>query len=471
MIARWTSLVLGLVIGTTALAQQERPNVLFIAIDDLKPVLGCYGNKTAITPSIDEIARQGTVFLNAHCQWPVCGGSRASLMTSLRPEAVGVMDLKTNMRAKNPSVLTLSEHFKNQGYVSAGTGKIYDPRCVDNKKSLDAPSWSIPFVSPKYSSLEFNDVKQVTLAPDVSDSDLGDGQIADNGIRLMRKLSGSGKPFFLAVGFKKPHLPFIAPKKYWDLYERDRFQLAVHQVGIKNDSEYALHDSEELRGYEGVPSEGEIPSDLQRELIHGYYACTSFVDAQVGRLVSELRRLGEADNTVILLWGDHGFHLGDHGIWGKHTTLEQATRVPLIIRPHRGTAVPTTLAPAELNDMFPTLCDLVGIPVPSGINGRSLLAVINGSTESVRDGALTVFKKKGAIGYSYRTKRYRYTLWLNKNGNVVASELYDYQTDPLETRNLINDVNYEQVQRQLSDHLKADAQGCERLLSSTPSRR
>ncbi|TWU03347.1 sulfatase [Neorhodopirellula pilleata] len=456
---------------TIARARSPKPNVLFIAVDDLKPVLGCYGDPTAITPSIDEIAKQGTVFVNAHCQWPVCGGSRASLMTGLRPEAVGVMDLKTNMRAKDPNVLTLAQHFKNHGYSSAGTGKIYDPRCVDNKRSLDTLSWSVPFVSPSHSSIQYGDVKQVVLAPEIADGELTDGQIAANGIELMRQLSRSEKPFFLAVGFKKPHLPFVAPKKYWDLYDRDQFQFASHRGGIKNDSSYTLHDNPELRGYEGVPKAGPISTELQQELIHGYYACVSFIDAQVGRLLDELRRLGLFENTTIILWGDHGFHLGDHSLWGKHTTLEHATRVPLIVRPRHGSVTKRSNAPVELDDMFPTLCELAGLPVPDSINGRSLLPIIRGSDESVRDGAMTVFKSKGALGYSYRTQRYRYTLWLNRAGKNVASELYDYQIDPQETQNLAEDPRYDEIISKLGQHMKADAQGCERLMSSNSNQK
>ena len=237
-----------LLVTGSAIAQSPSipPNVLFIAVDDLKPILGAYGNQTAITPSIDRVAAEATVFQNAHCQWPVCGPTRASLMTSLRPEANGVMDLRTSMRAKDPNVLTLPQHFKNHGYLTAGTGKIYDPRCVDDKSTCDAPSWSIPFAQLSLSQIKFAGVKQVTLAPEVADHELTDGQIAMTGVKLMRQLHQSDKPFFLAVGFKKPHLPFIAPKKYWDLYRRDQFELASYRGEIEAGSGYALHDSPEF---------------------------------------------------------------------------------------------------------------------------------------------------------------------------------------------------------------------------------
>ena len=441
----------------------KRSNVLFIAIDDLKPVLGCYGDSTVIAPNIDRLAASGTVFQTAHCQWPVCGPSRASLMTSLRPEAVGVMDLKTDMRKKNPDVLTLPQHFKNNGYATAGTGKIYDPRCVDNKKSLDAPSWSIPFVGLKYGKIQFGSVKDVVLAPEVKDADLTDGQIRINGVKLLQQMSKSDQPFFVAVGFKKPHLPFVAPKKYWDMYDRDQFKLASHQSGIEKASGYTLHDSKEFRGYEGVPSKGLISESLQRESIHGYYACVSYVDAQVGLLLEELDKLGLTGSTHVVLWGDHGFHLGDHGMWGKHSTLEQATRVPLIVRPCGMTPVEKSSAPVEFTDLFPTLCELTGLPIPSEINGRSFAKLLIGEVDHVRNGALTVFKSKGSVGYSYRNNQHRLTLWVNKRGKTVATELYDYDIDPMETINFATDPSYTETLTKLTQQLRSDAQGCDRL--------
>lgn len=439
-------------------------NVLFIAVDDMKPLLDCYGDKTAIAPAMERIASGGTIFSNAQCQWPVCGPSRASLMTSLRPEATGVMNLKTSMREKNPDVLTLPQHFKQHGYATAGAGKIYDPRCVDDKKTLDEPSWSIPFVRPKSKS-KADSGKRFALAPDVADDELIDGKIAQDGIKLMRKLGKSDKPFFLAVGFKKPHLPFVAPKKYWDLYQRDQFPLAEHPGGIANDSGYSLHDGTELRGYDGIPESGDIPDDLQREAIHGYYACVSYVDTQIGLLLDELDALGLAENTTIVLWGDHGFHLGDHGMWGKHSTLEQAAHVPFLIKPAGGsaTARPSTTSPVELTDIFPTLCEITKVDLPDGLSGRSLMPLIRGEEDHVRDGAITVFKSRGSIGYSYRTEQYRYTEWINKSNKVAATELYDYEKDPLETKNLIDDPDYSRIIKRLSRQLREDGQDCERL--------
>jgi iduronate 2-sulfatase len=289
----------------------DKPNVLFIAIDDLKPALGCYGDKTALTPEIDRMAARGTVFTKAYCQWPVCGPSRASIMTSLRPEANGVMDLKTNVRAKDANVLTLTQHFIANGYTAAGCGKIYDPRCVDNKKDCDKPSWSLPFITPHAAGEgaggENGEGHPAYGAPECTDTEQTDGVIAETGLELMRKLAGDkSKPFFLAVGFKKPHLPFIAPKNYWDLYQRDKMPLATYTGGVSNDSGYVLHDSPEFRSYGDMPKEAPIPEAMQRESLHGYYACVSFIDAQIGKLMNLAPRPASTGD-----WFSSAIRMGD----------------------------------------------------------------------------------------------------------------------------------------------------------------
>jgi arylsulfatase A-like enzyme len=453
-----------LLLTSTSLAQTQL-NILFIAVDDLKPVMGCYGDKIARTPNIDRLAARGTVFTKAYCQWPVCGPSRASLMTSLRPEANGVMDLKTDVRAKNPAVITLPQHFIQQGYTTAGCGKIYDPRCVDSKKDCDKPSWSLPFITPKAKNAdaEHEENAPAYAIAEGGDDDQTDGQIARTGIGLMETLAAEKKPFFLAVGFKKPHLPFVAPKAYFDLYQPEKLPLATHSGGIENDSGYVLHDSAELRGYGGIPKTDPIPRQIQREALHAYLACVSFVDAQVGRLIKQLDDLGLTQNTIVVLVGDHGFHLGDHGMWGKHSVLEHAARVPLIVVPPAGSVMKENASPVEFTDIFPTLCTLSRVPLPAGIAGRSLQPLIEGREKAVREGALTVFQNKGTIGYSYRTGRHRYTEWVNKYGKTVAADLFDYKNDALETKNLIADPTQSTLCKKLAALLRADATGCERL--------
>jgi len=431
-------------------------NILFIAVDDLKPVLGCYGDTLIKTPNIDRLAESGTVFLNNHCQQAVCGPSRASLMTGLRPDHTRVWDLKTRMRDMNPDVLSLPQHFRSQGFETAGTGKIYDPRCVD--KQLDKPSWSIPFSKPDrlpndptfgkavlgaYQGKEvrtcleeaaekgltkYADVKKFLVehdcwpaveSADVPDGAYTDGAIATEGIRLMGELKEGGKPFFLAVGFKKPHLPFVAPSRYWNLYDRGDFQMAPFQQKSKNGVDLAYHTSGELRTYGGIPDFDSYSADAkkhmaeekQKELIHGYYACVSYIDAQVGRLLDELKAQGLDKNTVVVLWGDHGWHLGDHGLWCKHTNFEQATRSPLIFS---SPDIPTsgkTQSPTEFVDIFPTLCELAHVPVPENLDGVSLVPLLKNTKASVKEYAVSQWPRGKTMGYAIRDSRYRYVVW------------------------------------------------------------
>lgn len=443
----------------------KRKNILFLAVDDLKPLLGCYGSPLAKTPNMDALAARGFRLDNAHCQWPVCGPSRASLMTSLRPEAVGVMDLSTDMRAKNPDVLTIPQHFRNHGYITAGTGKIYDPRCVDNRRDNDKPSWSIPFRHHHPRRVTEIDGKgAVARAPDVEPTALADGQIAQEGLGLIREMATVDEPFFLAVGFKKPHLAFVAPKACWDRYDPATLTLPEFTGPIADESGYCLHTSMEFRGYGGVRRRGPFPKADQRRWLHGYLACISYVDDLVGQLLAELDRQGLAESTAIVLWGDHGFHLGHQGIWGKHTVLEQSTRSPLFFVAPGLAGGKASNAPVEFTDIFPTLCDLAGVPVPGGLHGHSVVPLWRGEVDGVRKGALSLIERQGAFGYSYRTERYRYIEWVNKFGKAVDADLFDYQTDPDERRSLARDPEHADLIQQLAADLRSEALGCERLL-------
>jgi len=509
-----------------------------VAIDDLRPALGCYGNEHVRTPNIDRLARAGTVFSKAYCNWPVCGPSRASMMTSLRPETVGVMDLATDMRLKEGSaLLSLPQHFKNQGYTTAGAGKIYDTRNVDSARECDAASWSLPFDTygvhatkwateatraameaeiraqgNVYNLKHWGANTSLVLAPDCTEDELPDGSILQVGLSLMRQLvSGrerEGSPWFLAVGFNKPHLPFWAPKKYWDLYHRE---LLPHiddgsleaTADINHHSGWDVHDSFEFRDYFPVPPEGPIPSEVRREALHGYYACISYIDHQVGELMNQLASIGGgrvADETAVVLWGDHGFHVGDHGMWGKHTNLENGARMPLIIVPPGGSAVRRVDSPVELIDVFPTLVTLAGLPMPAQLQGRSLQPLLTGALTAVHEGAITLndawWATSGggwprarpvnarALGYSYRTERYRYTQWVRyvqrsqHGGNTSEDKLagwsaigvdagvtlFDYEADPTETNNIAGEAESAEVVRRLGTALLRDCIGCERLL-------
>lgn len=492
---------------SVSLQAGERKNILFIAVDDLKPTLGCYDDGYAITPHIDALASTGTLFSQSYCQQAVCGPSRASVMTGLRPDQTEVWDLKTKMRDKNPELVTLPQHLRELGYQTTGVGKIFDPRCVD--KELDAPSWSIPFklgyqlpypagvTAPVQSAFQsararelaaeakelglkgYGPIKKyftenghwpATESADVSDFEYTDSAIAEAGKRHLANFKESDSPFFLAVGFKKPHLPFVAPKKYWDLYERDSFKLHPFQEKSSNPVDHAYHNSGEFSAYTGIgdfDSFSENPkrhlaADTQRELIHGYYACVSYIDTLVGGLVDELDRLGLREDTVIVLWGDHGWHLGDHGLWCKHSNFEQATRVPLIFSAAGVEQGGVATAPVEFVDVFSTLCDLAGVALPENTDGKSLVPMLADPTESVRDYALSQWPMKKGMGYSIRDERYRYTEWI-KDGNtrkkysvrsVVGRELYDYETDPHETKNLVDDPRYADVVKMMKPRIR-----------------
>ena len=490
----------------------EKPNILFIAVDDLKPILGCYGNEIVKTPNIDRLADAGTIFMQNYCQQAVCGPTRASLMTGMRPDHTGVWDLKTRMRDVHPDILSLPQYLRSLGYQTHGIGKVYDPRCVD--KLLDEPSWSVPYHQaedvdyadslgkPVFGRYQLKETRELAekyleearekglkgsaandyatrfIKPSVECAEVPDNAYTDgaNALRaklILEELTKSQQPFFFAVGFSKPHLPFVAPKKYWDLYNREDMPLAKFQEHSKNGPEIAYHSSGELRNYSDIPplisftdqkTGIGLPVEKQKELIHGYYAATSFMDAQVGIVLDALDSLGIADNTIIVLWGDHGWHLGDHDLWCKHTNFEQATRTPLLIsapwiKPSK------TESPSEFIDIFPTLCDLAGVKIPEILDGVSLVPLMKKPKTSVKEYSVSQYPRTGNygendrlgysagqfMGYSIRTKQFRYVLWMGDNFRsflpfdeklVVARELYDYEADPDETINIANDDKY-----------------------------
>jgi iduronate 2-sulfatase len=446
---------------------KQPPNILFIAIDDLRPQLGCYGDTIVQSPHIDKLAGSGVLFNRAYCQQAVCSPSRTSLMTGRRPNTTKVWDLKTHFRTTIPDVVTLPQYFKNNGYHTQSIGKIYH----DPAEAQDAISWSAPEIlvltkkDGKYvlpSNLQIKSAKAAaTELADVPDDAYVDGQVADQALEVLRKIKD--KPFFLAVGFRRPHLPFSAPKKYWDMYERENIPLPAPGTVPPNIPAYAAHHSEELRGYSDIGSGNLIADPKTRELLHGYYAAISYTDAQVGKVLAELERLDLAKNTIIVLWSDHGFHLGEKGLWTKTTNYELDTRVPLIIAaPKKGRGVKTN-ALVELVDLYPTLAELGGLPVPEGLEGTSLAPLLTRPGQRWKSAAFSQFPRpwqyKGepaTMGYAIRTDRYRYVEWRNfKTGEVKATELYDHQADPGEVNNIAgipaNTVLMKELQQQLRD--------------------
>jgi len=442
-----------------------RPNILFIAIDDMKPLIGAYGEEEAVTPNLDKLATESTVFQNAYTQWPVCGPSRASLMTGTRPETNGIMNLKDKLRKVSPQMVTLPEFLKSMGYFTAASGKIYDPRNMDSRQKHDAQSWSVPYENPKSKADKSGEDKLAVQIIDAPDRQFIDGDILDKGLGLLEQAGKQDKPFFVAVGFKKPHLPFACPKRFFDIYDPKDLPVAKFQEMPKGGLEkYISFQSGELVGsYGRGPNgqkykSGDISEADQRHLLHGYYACTSFIDDLVGKLLTGLEKTGKADNTVVVLWGDHGFHLGDHGMWGKHTVMEQAAIVPLYFRVP-GAKAQTVSAMAELTDMFPTIVELAGLEMPAQVEGISQLPVIEGRADSVRDAAVTTFKRKGARAYSMRTTGYRYTEWIKPSGELVYTELYDLDNNPLETVNLAAQKGNEALLKRMATLLRQDKRG------------
>ena len=476
----------------------QKTNILFIPVDDLKPMIGAYGDTIIKTPNIDRLASSGTVFLNTSCQQAICGPSRASLLTGMYPDYTQIWDLRTKMRDKNPDILTIPQHFKNNGYITVGIGKTFDNRCVDNGIDMDKPSWSVPYLrvnSKRYANPEVNAAWQraeqlvegrkfevnymrakaisdlggpmcrpSTESLNVPDETYADGANARKALKVLEQLAKSDKPFFFSVGFSKPHLPFIAPKKYWDLYDRDKISISEFQKRAENspDIAYKGYNLGEISSYSDIPDQGPLTVQKQKELIHGYMAATSYVDAQIGLILDKLETLGLRNKTVIILWGDHGFHLGDHGLWTKHTNFEQAVRSPLIISAPKGYEANKNNVPSEFVDIFPTLCELSNIETPVHLPGKSLVPIMKKNTNFLRYAALSQYPRGNSrMGYTLRSEKVRYVKWMRmdyksgeRKGTVIATELYDYDNDPMETLNLSNNPRYKLVVESFENEFK-----------------
>ncbi len=510
--------VIAMLLPGVALSQSDRPNVLFICADDLRPALGCYGDPIARTPHLDRLASRAMVFTRAYCQQAVCNPSRASALTGLRPDSTGVYDNGRHFREHVPGVLTLPQHFKEHGYHTQAVGKIYHSSwksayCGDRLD--DPPSWSAPswwpsaqyYYSPEgqriareiflrnpscglrrggmclhnrlqsehrdptISGDEWSEhfvMGPVSEAPDVEDGVLYDGQVADRTIETLRRIKD--KPFFLAVGFLRPHIPYVAPKKYWDLYDAQRIPLSPNRTRPQGVPPVAMQAGLGIRTYEGVPQTGPINEDLARHLRQGYYACVSYVDAQVGRIVDELDRLGLSRNTIIVFWGDHGFHLGEQGHWDKETNFETAARVPLIISaPGMKAAGQRTDALVELVDIFPTLCQLSDLSLPVASEGYGLAPLLDNPNRPWKMAAFSQYPRAGGItGRSIRTGRHRLTLWQRGEdpAAIVGRELYDYESDPWEQTNLAEEPRQADLVETLTVQLR---QGWRKVLPVNPS--
>jgi arylsulfatase A-like enzyme len=463
-------------------ADAMRPNVLFIAVDDLRPELGCYGATHIKSPHIDKLAASGTQFNRAYCQQAVCSPSRTSLLTGLRPDSTKVYDLQTHFRKHLPSVVTLPQHFKQNGYHVEAMGKLYHGGLDD------AASWSVPLwnargnanrsrntqgnrataAQPTPEELERRAREQQARrraskrgpawqAPDVADNELADGAMAEHAVERLKDLATKDQPFFLAVGFYKPHLPFIAPKRYFDLYNPSEIKLADNPYHPKGSNQYTLTGSGELRGYEGMPKQGPVSDDDARQLKHAYDACVSYLDANVGRVLDELDRLKLRDNTIVVLWGDHGWKLGEHGEWCKHSNVENDTNVVMLIDAPNMKDGQRSDSLAEFVDFYPTLCELTGLSRPEHLEGASLVPVLKDAKARVKTAAISQYPRGNVMGYSLRTDRYRLTRWVDRKNpdKLMAIELYDHQTDPSENQNVANDPAQAETIKQLSGQLAA----------------
>ena len=487
-----------------AQANTSQKNILFIAVDDLKPLLSNYGETQMVTPNFDRLAKMGMTFTNAHVQYAVCGPSRASVMTGTNPDRTKVWDLHTDFRKSAPDLVSMPEYLISQGYESTGVGKIYHKG--SSSPGHDGKSWSKPHQLPEpegnpmfnvyqdpetkaemqklkeealkkgkkkhgqFSKYIYSKIKPSSEGPDVPDNYYQDAVFADTAIEQMEDMMNDGKPWFQAVGFQRPHLPFNAPKKYWDLYNREDIEVAKFQKLSEGTPRLAFHNFGELRSYSDIPNKidvGEaLPIEKQKELIHGYMACVSYIDAQLGKLLDFLERKNELENTVIVLWGDHGFHLGDHTEWCKHSNFEQATRIPFMFAGPGVEKNQKSNHPVNLVDLFPTVFDLANVPMHPQLEGKSLVPLLdnNPSTTIDVDYAHHQYRRGPRMGYAVRTERYRYTEW-HKNDyrsydsytedNIVAREFYDYEKDPLETKNLINEAEYQNIVKDLKAKLKA----------------
>lgn len=482
MIRTLLSLFLLLVAGPLiSHGADQKPNVLFIAVDDLRPELNCYGAAHMQTPNIDKLASQGILFERAYCQVAVCNPSRSSVLSGCRPDTTKILANNTFLRPMMPEVVTLPQHFKNQGYTSLSLGKIFhhsDREPGDDPQSWSEPSW---YHAPAYRSWftqESNDfIKALKKLPknkqpkiirarpyeasDQPDEVYPDGQTATKAVETLRRLKAENKPFFLGVGFVKPHLPFTCPQKYWDMYPPETIKLPAHSARPKDAPEPAFHNLYELRTYGDVPPAGDLSEELALNLIRGYRACVSHMDAQVGRVLEELEKLGMRENTIIVLWGDHGYHLGEQGLFTKMTNFELGTRVPLIVcAPGLKTTGQRTRALVELVDLYPTLAELAALPQPKHLEGKSFAPLLEKPDQPWKDAAFSQYLRPGKppiLGRSILTDRWRYTEWKDLKGNAAGNELYDHQTDPEEMVNLAQESEYEELIVNLAKQLREQA--------------
>jgi len=457
-----------------ALEAPDKPNILVLMVDDLRPELGIYGVPRAVTPAMDALGARSVVFDRAYCQYPVCGPSRASLLTGLSPDRLGIYGNRANLREHVSDFVSMPQLFQQAGYETVSIGKVYDARVRDDRGwdaellvDLRKHLYAHPENQLRHEENDRNQSRNASrpwkAGPAVEIGGEGRGQymdeiIAERARGEIARLAKSGKPFFLAVGLHRPHLPFAAPEEFWNLYDRAEISLPAFDKPPDGLPEVAFWPWLELRAYEPVPQTGPLDGAKTRELIHGYLASTSFVDSLIGSLMDELKRHGLEDNTIIVLLGDHGYHLGELGQWVKYVNTELASRAPLMI--HVPETAPRRLeSPVEFLDIYPTLAALANLDPPKDLHGRDLSVLMrDGDTPaSLERPALTQLLRFGrAMGHSLRKGDFRYNLWTHPaSGKVVAEELYDYRPHGIETVNKAGDQALEPTQAALRKELES----------------
>lgn len=439
--------------------EEKKPmNILFIVVDDLRPELNFYGANHIKSPNLNKFSEESLVFDRAYCNIPVCGASRASLLTGMRPTRHRFIGYSTRADEDAPNATSLPNLLKQNGYTTISNGKIYHNNEDDNF-AWDNRWFPEGNIRNYQLQKNINENGNANLAmggssafemAKVADTSYFDGKIAQKGIADLKMLKNKKTPFFLALGFMKPHLPFNAPKKYWDLYDRSKIELPESYVQPKSTPKQAFHRFGELRNYGNIPKKGDLSDDLAKELIHGYYACVSYVDAQIGLVLDELKRLELDDDTIVVLWGDHGWNLGDHKLWSKHSTFETALRTPLIIKVPGKTKGQNTDAIIEYIDIYPSLIELVGLGTPKTLEGKSFIPLLNGE-KSDKDWAVSKFKDAVTLIKG----DWFYTEWTKDDGVAYSRMLFDHKTDPLELNNLAEKPEYKARVTELAVELRA----------------
>jgi iduronate 2-sulfatase len=439
----------------------EKYNILFISVDDLRPELGCYQSTMVKSPNIDKLASEGFIFERAYCQVPVCGASRASLLTGLLPTPNRFKGYDSRMDEDTRGYVTLPEYFKNKGYYTVNFCKVTHfpddqehswseaPVRLDWEKLPDG-NWStegwrdyLTAENIGIAAKHPNDAGLPFEAANVDDTAYVDGKNMKLAVDKLKELKNLNQPFFLAIGLLKPHLPFNSPTRYWELYEDENIKLAPNPFLPHNVPKEGIMNFGELRSYAGIPSKGPVPDSMAYKLIHGYYACISYTDALIGSLLEEMQKLDLIDKTIIVLWGDHGFFLGEHGFWCKHALYEPALHVPLIIKlPGRESGRVNTFV--ELADLFPTLCEMVNLPIPEHLQGKSFFNAFSDSNYVHRTHVYSRYQN----GESIKNDDYRYTEYFNTKVERTANMLYNHRLDPDENMNRASDRKYSEIVNQ-----------------------